>query len=1519
MKPLLTPRTAGVWWRWLALLLPLLSAGWLMAATTDLSNTPLFASNTSSVKPNVMFILDDSGSMNWDYAPDEANFSNATNPYGYKSYQCNAVAYNPSITYSPPLKFDGSSYPNIAFEAAPSDGFAATNSSVTTSSLQVKTGTVTFTMSTQPNVNTQVLLQASSATNNYVIGKVSAKSGTSVTVNFTTAVGSGSYTSWLLTTSTGTNLNNATYYSYQGTQTQFGYTFNTAGVITSTTFYQECNSSVGSSPGSNVFTAVVLDSSSSTAQRQNYANWYGYYRWRMGMMKSSVGKAFQVLDNRYRVGFSVISNTSAAGTNFVDVADFDTAQKTKFFNALYGTSGNSSTPLRGALAKAGQYFANKANGQTVDPMQYSCQKNFTILSTDGYWNTGGEQTTAPKYGPYQLDNSTNVGQQDGPGTARPMFDGNSLTTTTTTRWTQTSNTLSITQTPSSRQNTTVTTTTTSTPVNGWSQNNYSYYTSTSATNSRINTCSAGSTPCTITVTTSVGLGLPTGSTFTAVLSGVSQSGYNGIYTATVRGSLTYTFSLASRPGTSATSPYGSSAVSADNTCPAGQVRLLAQQQVRDESTVSTATTTAITVTPSTTVQTVSVTVTTPYTQVVKVTDGVLTSNTTTPGTPSTTRSTVTATVTGTVTTNASTSTVAGTNTFSAWTNNGAATQGSCVSTLPSPNPSTSTQLSGPSTTTATVSTSTSTSSSTSTGSSTVSTLGPTQASSTPTTTSTSVSTGGASDTLADVAMYYYLSDLRTSALGNCTGALGIDVCTNNVQGSDPDTATQQHMTTFTLGLAAGGTLRFDPNYLSQKSGDFYNLISGATNWPIPGGNKGPENVDDLWHAAVNGRGKYFSATDATSLALGLNTSLNAIKAITGSSGAAATSTLQPVQGNNDVFMAQFTSIKWYGDLLSYKIDPATGAVAGSVTWAAGALLDAMDPNARNIYYRRPGTQQLRAFTSSNLSNDGLSANFQNFCSKPGLGGSNPTQCAILNTNDLNNANSASNLVDYLRGATSYSYYRSRDHVLGDIVNASPMFVGKPEFRYTENSYASFASANANRTAVVYAAANDGMLHAFDRLSGQELWTYIPTAVIPNLYKLADTSFQDNHVYSVDGSPIMGDIYINGGWHTILVGGLNAGGRSYYALDVTDPGNPQVLWEFSSNDDADLGYSYGNPVIGKLANGSWVVVFGSGYNNVNPGDGNGHLFVLNAYSGALLKKINTYTDTTQNTGTIPAGTTATPSGLAKINAFVFSETDNTLLRIYGGDLLGNVWRFDLDNLVLPYSAAFPLAKLQVNNQPQPVTTEPALSQLFYGNQSYEVVFVGTGKYLGLSDLSTTSQQSVYAIKDTLGVVPLGDIHASTAFVTQTLSTSTNASNQLIRTTTLNPVNWVSQSGWKLDLLSPGERINVSPKLVLNTLFFGSNVPGVSACSVGGTSWLYKLDTTTGSSVNGAIDNAAGVSLGNVLIAGMTPVVLGNGSTSATGNTVATIITRSDGTLGTVTGTQPPANGTLRRTSWRELAN
>ena len=339
-------------------------------------------------------------------------------------------------------------------------------------------------------------------------------------------------------------------------------------------------------------------------------------------------------------------------------------------------------------------------------------------------------------------------------------------------------------------------------------------------------------------------------------------------------------------------------------------------------------------------------------------------------------------------------------------------------------------------------------------------------------------------------------------------------------------------------------------------------------------------------------------------------------------------------------------------------------------------------------------------------------------------------------------------------------FRDRDHVLGDPINATPAFMAQPRFAFNDvvaETYDEFKGRvkGLKRPGVLYIAANDGMLHALHGDTGQELWAYVPRIVFPKLHLLATDQWNVLHEYNVDGSPSIMDIYDedNKAWRTILVAGLNKGGRGYYAMDITDPETtgPLPLWEICADNttcdavDEDMGFSYGNPVITKRASdGRWVVIVTSGMNNVSPGTGRGYLYVLDALTGKILDKVEAENGTAW-------GDTGTPSGFAKISAFANNfNSDNTATYVYGGDLFGNIWRFDMSSSP---PKVLKMAELKdASGNPQSITSRPELGVI----EGHRVVFVGTGRYLGQDDLSDPAtlsppniwayQQSVYAIKD-----------------------------------------------------------------------------------------------------------------------------------------------------------------------------
>jgi type IV pilus assembly protein PilY1 len=467
------------------------------------------------------------------------------------------------------------------------------------------------------------------------------------------------------------------------------------------------------------------------------------------------------------------------------------------------------------------------------------------------------------------------------------------------------------------------------------------------------------------------------------------------------------------------------------------------------------------------------------------------------------------------------------------------------------------------------------------------------------------------------------------------------------------------------------------------------------------------------------------------------------------------------------------------------------------------------------------------------------------------------------------------LIEYTRGKRTKedTVYRKRTSLLGDIVNSEATYVGAPTERYNDATHPGFtafkaSAAVANRTPMIYVGANDGMLHAFNASTsssdgGNEKWAFIPSFVLsgpsspanPTADGLASRASLGSftHKYHVDQTPTVQSVNFDhtgtapaGGfptgtpdWRTLLVAGLDKGGRGYYAIDVTNPAAwtsesavaSKVLWEFT---DADMGFTYGRPMIVYTKKYGWVVIVASGYNNtqgVAANQGKGYLYVLNAKTGALLEKIGT-----------GAGSATTPSGLAHVNTFIADYRARTVDYVYGGDLLGNVWRFDLTQAAGSagaYPAPLQFAVLTDGTNAQPVTS--LLTIEIAPDRVSRWVFVGTGQLMSDADIPSSATQTFYAFRDgtvsspnTSGSFPLG--RGSLAQMTDPLAGVTPAAD-----------------GWYLDLTlhagasgSPAERVISAPTANEGLIAFIGQKPTDDPCAPAVTSHEYILEYATGKS-------------------------------------------------------------------------
>ncbi|GGA47020.1 pilus assembly protein [Dyella nitratireducens] len=565
------------------------------------------------------------------------------------------------------------------------------------------------------------------------------------------------------------------------------------------------------------------------------------------------------------------------------------------------------------------------------------------------------------------------------------------------------------------------------------------------------------------------------------------------------------------------------------------------------------------------------------------------------------------------------------------------------------------------------------------------------------------------------------------------------------------------------------------------------------------------------------------------------------------------------------FLGGYDPVDWSGALKAATLD-ADGATTGMV-WDAGSMLThplITPPAGRTI------------LTASRHE----SGEIAGMAFEPAAPFDEDEKRGLTTQAPENPVDTLEARVDYLRGVRSLELdgsLRQRSSVLGAIVHSQAVYVAYPTGSYANawpktagvapeaaigaQSYAQFVAEHAGRLPMLYVAANDGMLHAFyapapvcktqdtqgvckayesGRDAGKEQWAYVPRAAYGNLGNLTHArGFQFQP--TVDATPVTRDVFFseNGRheWHTLLAGGLRLGGRGVYALDITDPDTASetapertVLWEFDADmpngasetgatyHPADLGYTYGQPAIARLANGRWAVLVPSGYfadcskpekpsrcEEASTPSGYSALFVLDAQTGAVITELKT-----------PSMDGVSSYGLTTP---VLGDYDNDQVDdvAFAGDLAGNLWRFDLTALN-PEAWKVTLAYRPVQQGEQPITVMPRLFPDPMTNR-FMVVF-GTGKYLGNDDKMDTAVQSIYGIRDQRDSQgqPVTVQHGSLQpqiLSEQTVTDPASGSSASLRSLTSNPVS-MQAGGWRIDLdLVAGERVVTTPTALFNT--------------------------------------------------------------------------------------------------------
>ncbi len=664
-------------------------------------------------------------------------------------------------------------------------------------------------------------------------------------------------------------------------------------------------------------------------------------------------------------------------------------------------------------------------------------------------------------------------------------------------------------------------------------------------------------------------------------------------------------------------------------------------------------------------------------------------------------------------------------------------------------------------------------------------------------------------TLADVAFHYWSNDL--SALTNNVAPYFPRSSGNPVADYwDPfnDPANWQHMVTYPIAFGIAGQIPLNQtSYNALLNGNNFINENNATQngWTGVWINEG--RADDMWHAAINSRGQFFSASRPDELVNSLVSVINAI-ADRESSAASVDLNSSSIAAGVGVYQARFFTDNWTGDLQGRPISDGTGSNACNSAPIGSVCSPAWSTAAENTVNDLfpGGVDQRIVFTADNSS--ALGSRGRRFQ----WSGLDAAQQAALRNGDSVAVGQAR--LNYIRGSEANEEsngggFRTRiDSRVGALVHSSPEYVGNgfdasgdfdvlfpDDLESSGQTHREFVCTNATdsdndgiidscaggirntRDPIVYVGGNDGMLHAYDaRLDhpngGSELFNFVPPSVIEDLHELTEPSFTTGSY--VDGELTSSDVFYNNAWHTVLVGGLRTGGQAYYALDVTSASNINTesngfanqlfRWEFTdtntagvpdgtmgANGDRDLGFTFGDPRIVKVnytAGGSntgrWVAIFGNGY-NANFADGS-----VSTTGNAVLYVVDIETGLLIRKLDTGVGSLAEPNGISGI-APILNDTDLTVDYVYAGDLYGNLWKFDISSEdAADWGSAYsvgaspaPLFQASDGTNAQPIQSTPRVSRHFLGGN---LVYFGTGKYLEDSDNQTTTQQSFYGVWD-----------------------------------------------------------------------------------------------------------------------------------------------------------------------------
>jgi type IV pilus assembly protein PilY1 len=521
----------------------------------------------------------------------------------------------------------------------------------------------------------------------------------------------------------------------------------------------------------------------------------------------------------------------------------------------------------------------------------------------------------------------------------------------------------------------------------------------------------------------------------------------------------------------------------------------------------------------------------------------------------------------------------------------------------------------------------------------------------------------------------------------------------------------------------------------------------------------------LAETAANGDGLYFEARNAVELRASIDYALQDIlRRISSGSAVAVVSTER--EAGDYLYRGKFMPLDWHGYLECFSLPYASGE---SPVWEAGDLLADRDPNTRDVWTALGTSIYDFAPSSANALNEAM---------------------GVVNPDD------AAKVISWVVGHDVDGYRPHAGRVLGDIVHATPVVVGAPSTFSPDEDYQRFYEAHINRSHTVYVEANDGMLHAFNGINGEELWAFVPESALPELPVVVDSAYC--HVYTCDQTVAVKDVRLDGIWRTMLIGGQGRGGFGLFAIDVTVPSSPVLYWQNTLPDRLAF---HSEPVICQVGGDPFVVV-GSGLDEVN---GTARIHAYDLDTGNLL-------------GSLQLGRSVNARNKTTTPAAVDYDLDGNTDLLYVGDLVGSVWRIDINGTNNPAAWTY----YELFDGSQPITAKPSAA---FGQNGEVYVYFGTGAYLTEEDMATLDANSFYCVFDR---------HDGRS----------SSRNQLVNQTgTIDDIG--NSSGWYIDLWNRmGERVTEPALIVAQTVIFTSFAPTTTACVAGGDSWLYRLNYANG---------------------------------------------------------------------------